>query len=171
MYELTNQIELVILSIIQGITEFFPISSSGHLALFQNLFGFNPSNTLEINVLLHLATFISILLYFRDDIENLIYGLFHNQKSEILLPKQIIVATVPAVIFGLLIKDYIDKIQSPILISSLFIFTALYFLVAENNHGFFKVKNPYIIAFIIGLAQALAILPGVSRSGSTLAMA
>ena len=83
-------LELIILSIIQGVTEFFPISSSGHLVLFQGLLGFDPQGSLELNVLLHLATFFSILTYFKDEIQSLIFGLFQFRKDSLILFYQMI---------------------------------------------------------------------------------
>ncbi len=163
--------ELIILAIIQGVTEFFPISSSGHLVQFQSLFNFNPSETLELNVLLHLATFFSILIYFKDQIISLVYGIFQRRPSSIQLMNQIIVATIPAAIFGFGFKDAISGINSTLTVSIFFLVAAVIFLYCEAHKEKFQVSNPYLFAILIGLAQAFALFPGISRSGITLAIA
>jgi len=164
-------LELIILSIIQGITEFFPISSSGHLVLFQSLLGFDPQGSLELNVLLHLATFFSILVYFKDEIQSLIFGLFQLRKDSLILFYQMVIASIPAAIVGFTFKDTITSISTPFYVSIFFLVTATYFYFTENKSKKFDIQNPYLFALIVGLSQSLALLPGVSRSGITLSTA
>lgn len=164
-------LELIILAIVQGITEFFPISSSGHLVLFQNFLGFNPNTSLELNVLLHLATFFSILIYFKDEIISLIYGLVQFRKDSLLLFNQMIIASIPAAIVGFTLKDQITSITSPNIVGLFFILTATYFYFSETRANKFTVQNPYLFALLIGISQSLALFPGVSRSGITLSTA
>lgn len=163
--------DLIILSIIQGITEFFPISSSGHLVLFQALLGYDPQSSLELNVLLHLATFFSILLYFKDEIFNLIFGLIQFREDTMQTVYQIIIATIPAAAIGLTFKDQIQILSTPSWVSIFFVLTAVYFYFTEKNQNKFTIQNPYLFALIVGVAQAFALFPGVSRSGLTLATA
>lgn len=156
----------IILAIIQGITEFLPISSSGHLALIQNYFG---NVDVNLDIFLHLATLLSLLVFFSKDILNLIRGFFtfNKRNEEFRLAIFIIMASIPAAIFGFLIAPHIEKVFSNLylvafgfVITGLFLFNAS--LKKEDNKKL-NLKN----TFLIGLIQALAILPGISRSGST----
>lgn len=148
-------IQSLILAFVQGVTEFLPISSDGHLNLVQHLFGLTPS--LSFDVFLHLATFLSVLFFFR---KKLFYFLSN-------LP-QIIVGTIPAVIIGFFFKDQITSLfASPKLLPLFFLITAIFvfstkFIKKQNK------KITYLPALIIGIFQAVAILPGVSRSGLTI---
>lgn len=145
----------IILAIVQGISEFLPISSTGHLALAQAFFGFTPSLTLD--VFLHLATLLAVLFFFRSQISYFFTNL-----------KYIIVASIPAALVGVLFKHQIEAVfSSNSLLPYFFLITATlilstYFLKAKNQALDFKKS------LIIGLIQAIAILPGVSRSGSTI---
>lgn len=144
-----------ILAIIQGITEFLPISSTGHLNLIQYLFKFSPS--LSLDILFHTGTLISVIFFFRNQIKYF----FQNSWY-------IVFASIPAGIVGILFKDQFENIFSDIkllplffLITSIFLISTKYF---KKNNNKLNIKT----ALIIGIFQALAILPGVSRSGSTI---
>lgn len=145
----------VVLSFIQGVTEFLPISSSGHLHLFQHFLGLSTS--LAFDIFFNTATFLAVLFYFRSQVP----FFFKNIKY-------IIIGSLPAVIVGVFLKDQIELIFSSIkTLPYEFLFTAILLL---STH-FFKIKNNTLSnskAFIIGLFQALAIIPAVSRSGSTI---
>lgn len=148
-------IQSVFLSLVQGITEFLPISSSGHLNLTQYLFRLTPSLTFDI--FLNTATLLSVLFFFRKKINYF----FHNLKY-------IIVASIPAGLVGVFLKDYIETLFSNInllpyffLITSVLVFSTKYLGSKDQNLNYKK-------ALIIGLLQSFAILPGISRSGATI---
>jgi len=148
-------IQSLILSLVQGITEFLPISSDGHLNLFQHFFKLTPSLTFD--VFLHAATFLSVVFFFRSQIKYFFSNL-----------KYIIVGSIPAILVGFFLKDQFESLfSSPKLLPFFFLLTGI--LVFSTK--FLKKKNKkitYLSAFIIGTFQALAILPGVSRSGCTI---
>ncbi len=148
-------IQTIVLAITQGITEFLPISSDGHLNLIQHLFGFAPSLTFDI--FLHLATFFSVLFFFRKKINYFFSNL-----------KYVIVGSIPALIVGFFLKDQLESLfASPSLLPYFFLITAAYALATKFIKRQDK-KITYSSAFIIGTFQALALLPGVSRSGGTI---
>ncbi len=148
-------IQSLILGLVQAISEFLPISSDGHLNLFQHFFKLTPS--LDFDIFLHAATFISVIFFFRHQIKYF----FDNLKY-------IIVGSIPAALVGVLFKDQIESLAgAPQLLPFFFLFTGI--LVFSTK--FIPAKNKslnYLSAFIIGIFQALAILPGVSRSGCTI---
>lgn len=147
----------LILGIIQGLTEFLPVSSSGHLNLAQHFLGFAPS--LSLDVFLNTATLLSVLIYFRGQLKYFLDNI-----------KYIFIATLPATIIGILFKDQISLIfSSPKLLPLFFLITSI-FLLATRRQPKKSLLN-YRPALIIGLAQAFALLPGVSRSGATISMA
>lgn len=158
-------IEGLILGIVQGLTEFLPISSSGHLVLFQKIFGISEG-ALTFDVAVHLATLIAIFVVFREDIISIIKKPFGR------LPLLIVVGTIPTMAMGLLLKDFFEKVfESGATLGVEFIFTGLILWYAESvktkDKGLESTK--YSDAAIIGFAQGVAILPAVSRSGLTIA--
>lgn len=171
-----------ILGFIQGLAEFLPISSSGHLAVFQHLFGMEEVDTL-FDVLLHLATLVSICIVFRQDIVDMIrevIGFFtdiRHPKPDEGTPKparrlvlMIIIATLPLVIV-FPVKDYIDSLSdSTYFIGFAFLITGgMLYLSDRMRVGKKTEKNMSVgDAVKIGLVQAIATLPGISRSGSTI---
>ena len=150
-----NTFQALILGFVQGVTEFLPISSDGHLNLVQHLFGMTPS--LSFDVFLHVATFFSVLFFFRKKLKYF----FNN------LPF-IIVGTIPAVIIGFFFKDQVSNLfANPKLLPLFFLFTSIYTLSTKFIKKQDK-KITYLSALIIGIFQAVALLPGVSRSGGTI---
>ncbi|MFI3173983.1 MAG: undecaprenyl-diphosphate phosphatase [Bacillota bacterium] len=152
-----------ILGLIQGLTEFLPVSSSGHLVLFQNLFGMEGA-TQSFSILLHLATLIAVFIYYWKDIFELICHPF--QRTTLLL----VLATLPTVIIALLFNDTFDSIfGSGKFIGFNFIITAGVLMYAQRQTvGKKKVRNMSLLdALIVGTLQGLAILPAISRSGMT----
>ena len=157
--------------IIQGITEFLPISSSGHLVVLSELFKDNNFNTYEI-AFLHLGTFFSILIFYIKDITSI----FKNLNSFIKVSKLLFVGVLPAAAFGLFlpISDIIDESSSILVITSfayIFIALVLYFAdkLEDGNKSILDLSLKE--SLIIGFAQAVALVPGVSRSGITLSTA
>ena len=145
----------IFLGVIQAITEFLPISSTGHLHLFQILFGLKTSLTFDI--FLNTATWLSVLFFFRKQVPYFFKNLAY-----------IIVGSIPAVIIGVFFKDQVENLfASTKTLPYEFLFTAIILYLTR----YFKFKNDqltYPKAIIIGLFQALAIIPAISRSGSTI---
>jgi undecaprenyl-diphosphatase len=175
-----NYLESIILGVIQGITEFLPISSSGHLVLGQEILGLNVETLRTFDVFVHLGTLMAILLYFYKDIILLLKGFLQIIKGKFKGPNQktvflVIIATIPAVIFGLTIDDVLDQwFRNPTSVATFMFLIAIFFWVAEDFSRKFKEKRSLEKlnkkdALLMGLAQAFAIIPGVSRSGSTIA--
>ena len=162
-----NIVDIVILGILQGITEFLPVSSSGHLVLAQYLLGIeSPGNTLE--VLFHIGTLFSVFYVFNKDIKSIVISL--NEKPTQKLVIYIIIATIPAVIIGLIFKSHIINLFSSIVPVGYALLSTGVILTLSIN---FKNKNKslsYLYSLLIGLAQAVAIIPGISRSGTTIAI-
>ena len=160
-------IDIVILGILQGITEFLPVSSSGHLVLAQYMLGIeSPGNTLEI--LFHIGTLFSVFYVFNKDIKSIVISL--NEKPTQKLVIYIIIATTPAVIIGLIFKSHIVNLFSSIVpVGYALLLTGAILTFSIN----FKNKNKslsYLYSLLIGLAQAIAIIPGISRSGTTISI-
>ncbi len=151
-------LQSILLSLIQGIAEFLPISSSGHLNLAQYFFKLEPSLTLDI--FLNTATFLSVIFFFRKQIKYF----FQNLKF-------IIVASIPTALVGFLFKDQVNTLFSNIHLLPFFFILGSIFVFSTK---FFKPKDAklnYKKALIIGIFQSIAILPGVSRAGATIFIA
>ena len=162
----------IILGIVQGITEFFPISSSGHLLIFKNLLGINDAGIYR-EVFLHGGTLFSILIYYKNDIKDEIKNSLNGDFQYIF---SLIIATIPAAIIGLLYKDVIEDIflnsnESSFYLVLCFLFTSfVLFSTKFSNKG--EIENiSYKTALLIGLIQIMALFPGISRSGMTISMA
>lgn len=157
-------IQTIILGLIQGLTEFLPVSSSGHLVLFQNLFGIQEA-TQAFSIILHVATLIAVFVYYWQDIWALIRHPF--QRTTALL----IAGTIPTVIIALLFNDTFDAIFGKgKFIGFNFLFTGLILLYADSRRtGRKKIRNMSLFdALVVGTMQGVAILPAVSRSGMTI---
>lgn len=161
---MTN-IQAFILGLVQGLAEFLPISSSGHLVLFQRLFGLDEG-VITFDIALHFATLIPVIIVLRKEILEILKKPFGK------LPLLILTAIIPTFIMGVFFKDMFDKlVVSGRSLGLGFIFTGLVLMYAESvknrNKGIEKTK--YTDALFIGIAQGIAILPAVSRSGLTIA--
>ncbi len=164
--------EALILGLLQGLTEFLPVSSSGHLELGSALFGLEEEN-LTFSIIVHGATFLSVLVVFRHDILQLIVNLFKfqwNDETKFIL--LLLFSAVPVGIVGLLFKDNLEVLFEGkiVLVGAMLLITAtLLFLTgyAPNKKKSVDLKS----ALIIGIAQTFAILPGISRSGATISTA
>ena len=157
-------IQAIILGLIQGLTEFLPVSSSGHLVLFQNLFGIKEAGQ-AFSIILHVATLIAVFIYYWQDIWALIRRPF--QRTTALL----IAGTLPTVVIALLFNDTFNEIFGQgKFIGFNFLFTGCILLFADTRiAGRKKVKNMSIFdAMVVGTMQGVAILPAVSRSGMTI---
>ena len=162
-------IQAVISGVVQGVTEFFPISSSGHLVLLHGIFGLKQS-MIAFDIFLHFGTILSVLIFFRKDIVDML------QKDRMLL-KFIIIGSIPTFIIGLLFKDIVENYFSmPRIVGLFLVITGLFLLFASLWAMYWKIvrrNRPlgYLNSIIIGLAQGISILPGISRSGSTIGAA
>ena len=167
------------LGILQGLTEFLPISSSGHLALAQAAFGYQETG-LAFEVFVHFGTVLSVIVAFRSDIGEVLVALFRGLKQpknwaslwkddpQFRLSWLILIGIIPAGVVGLGVEDYVDQaFQNPLLVGVMLLVTAAilwsshYVKPQENDIGIAK-------SIAIGVAQALAIIPGISRSGTTI---
>jgi len=155
--------------IIQGLTEFLPVSSSGHLFLFRNFF--NQDFGTDYVILLHFGTLLAVFFFFWKDIWRIIRGLFSKDFNAWKLFIALIVGTIPAAVSGLLIEDFLEQhltsnltIGLSLLLTGGLLFFSDYLRKSDLTIHQIGMKK----AFLIGLFQALAILPGISRSGITL---
>ena len=170
-----EEIKLLILGIIQGLTEFLPISSSGHIELAKTIFNVNffYNNGLMVTLVLHSATALSTLWVFRKDIFLLLKNFFNKNlnDSHVFLLK-ILISILPASFVGFFFEKQIKILfnSNIFLTASMLIITGL-ILYLSDKLKFDKKKVGYKHAFLIGLVQAFAILPGISRSGSTIVIA
>lgn len=167
--------EIIILAIIQGLTEFLPISSSAHLILPSEVLGWNNQG-MAFDVAVHVGSLLAIIIYFREDILRLTgawfsHGLSSNQNQDSRLAWWVIIATIPAVILGFALKDFIEiYTRSALVIAITTIGFGLLLWYADIKAT--QIKTVHQItwknAIFIGLAQAVAIIPGTSRSGITM---
>lgn len=171
-----NILDAVILGILQGITEFLPISSSGHLIIAEQWLGLPVEHLEGFDVAVHFGTLLAIIIYFRKDWLELAQSFFtyifrsKNYKKGELHPLYFIVGTIPAIIVGLLFSDLIQgNLRSGNAVAIGLIVVALYFVFAEYVKKHRPEKEIGLKeAIIIGIAQAFALIPGVSRSGATI---
>lgn len=167
----------IIQAIIQGLTEFLPVSSSGHLVLFQQLFHVQQPNLL-MDVFLHFGTLLAVLIYFAKDLVSLTVGFFKSpfsfRKPETDFMWKIVVASIPTAILGIIIEEYFSNVfESMTIVVIDLSLTAIFLFVSD----FFKKKGKDIFGLswldviLIGTVQGLAVFPGISRSGSTIVVA
>jgi len=160
-------IDTIILAILQGLTEFLPISSSGHLVIGQRLLNINlPGNAFE--VVLHLGTLMSVLTVFRGEIKAIIFNLSDSSNQYYIFA--LVFGTIPALLVGLLLRDSISLIFDDIRFVSLSLICTGIMLITSKFIVKRNVKLTLFIGLLIGLAQAAAIIPGISRSGATICM-
>lgn len=156
-----TSLALFLLGLIQGLTEFLPVSSSGHLVLFSKLFGIEES--LFLSILLHCATLLSIVVVFYKDVWNMIRHPLSKQTM------QIAVATIPTCVIVLILMPIIKQSFAGGLLPICFLVSAILLFVAEKLSKKRSVKQlDFKIAFIMGVAQGFAVFPGISRSGTTI---
>lgn len=173
-------LQAVVLGFVQGATEFLPISSSGHLVMVPWVLGWTlePKAVFTFDVLVQWGTLLAVIVYFRRDLWNMtraaIQGLLSGQplhSADARLAWLVLVAGIPATLIGILLKRQVAKIfLDPVAVSIFLLLTATLLLVSERlaMHKKPLTAMPWIDAIIIGIAQALALLPGISRSGATI---
>lgn len=165
-----NLFEAIVLGLVQGLTEFLPVSSSGHLELGKYLFDLDPGANFYFSVAVHGATVLSTLVVFRKEIAKLLRGFLkfeRNEETRYLF--RLIVSMIPVGFVGLLLKDQVEGLYSGnmLFIGLMLLVTAI--LLAAGH--FIRKKERsigYLDALIIGIAQAFAVIPGISRSGATI---
>lgn len=166
--------EAILLGIVQGITEFLPVSSSGHLQIAKAILGVELENNLTFDVLLHAATVLSTIVVLWGEVWKLLKGLFSRHfNAEQAYILKLIISMIPIGIVGLLFKEQLDALLNApwilALVGITLLFTALLLAFAYYARPRQKEAISYRDAFIIGLSQAVAALPGLSRSGTTIA--
>jgi undecaprenyl-diphosphatase len=172
--------QALILGIVQGLTEFLPVSSSGHLVLGQYLLNVQNPNMLSFDVYVHFGTLISVCIIFRKDIAEIVLALYHAVRTMTLrsayesneyvrLGLAVLLGTIPAGIIGLKFHDQIaEAFRDPKLVAVDMIVTGLILFLTRFTRDVEPKRLGLVSGFIVGLAQSVAILPGISRSGSTI---
>lgn len=165
-------LEAIILGIIQGLTEFLPVSSSGHLELANAILGKQQvgGENMQMTVVLHFATALSTIVIFRKDILDIIKGLFDNKdRSHQYFSLKIILSMIPAATVGLLFEDQLEQLftGNTLFVGMMLILTGALLYLADKAKSTGK-EVGWKDSVLIGLAQAIAILPGISRSGATI---
>ena len=177
--------QALILGIVQGLTEFLPVSSSGHLMIFKELLGVDAEGFLDFTVTVHFATVLSTVIVFWSAIWSLLKGIFkfrYNDETDYVA--KLIVSMVPVAVVGLFFKDSVEALfgESLFIVAISLIITALLLFLSDNASRFFGRRKPsagadvperrngisFLQAFVVGLGQACAVAPGLSRSGSTI---
>lgn len=161
--------ESLFLALIQGLTEFLPVSSSGHLALASSLMKV-PEGGLAFNIILHLGTLVAVIAFYGKDMIKIASGVVRRDPSSIRLCLTLVLATVPVAVFGILAGDFIEGLfQSVLFVSLALSFTgAVLFIFGNSGSGSGDERASMSQGVKVGLAQTLALFPGVSRSGITI---
>ncbi len=167
-----NWFEALVLGLLQGLTEYLPVSSSGHLAIGSAIFGINGEDNLAFTIMVHVATVLSTLVVLWKEIDWILKGLFKfkmNEETKYFI--NIVISMIPVGIVGVFFKDTVEEIfgSGLLIVGCMLIVTAVlltfsYFAKPRQRENI----SPWH-AFVIGLSQALAVLPGLSRSGTTIA--
>ncbi|MEO0206853.1 MAG: undecaprenyl-diphosphate phosphatase [candidate division WOR-3 bacterium] len=159
-------IKIIILSIIQGLTEFLPISSSGHLALLENFMGIEEP--VSITAFLHFGTFLATIIFFRKQIFEILAGLFKKEPRALNYILYIVIGNIPIVLFALLFRNSIESTFTDIKLVILFLgLTGVFVLLTSIIRNGEK-QISFISAIIVGIGQMFAVFPGLSRSGLTI---
>lgn len=167
-------LQALILGLVQGLTEYLPVSSSGHLTIFQEFFGITADDKakLAFDIVVHVATVMSTLVILWKEIDWIFRGLFKfRMNDETRYVINIIVSMIPVGIVGVFFKDYVEEIfgSGLLIVGIMLLLTAALLTFSYYAKPRQKEKISVIDAFIIGIAQACAVMPGLSRSGSTIA--
>ena len=172
-----NWLQALILGLVQGLTEFLPVSSSGHLAIGREILGVEAAGDIVFEIMVHVATVLATIIVFRKQIWKLLCGLFkfkYNDETDYIL--KICVSMIPVFIVGMLFKDKVESMFSSLLVVGLaLVVTAMLLFFSDIYGGRGRVaagqyRNGigWWQALVIGIGQALAVIPGLSRSGTTI---
>lgn len=168
----------IILGIVQGLTEFLPVSSTGHLIIAHSVLKVEDSTSLAFDAVLQLATALAVVVYFFDEIFILVQTVLRKlgrlpvNEKDFLVVKALAIGTIPAVILGLLLESQMETtFRNPVLVAVVLILGSLFFMYAEYQYqnNFHTGETDVKTGFKIGLFQTLALVPGMSRSGATIA--
>lgn len=168
----------IILGVVQGVTEFLPVSSSGHLILARSLFGITDESGLAFDAILQLATVCAVLVYFFDEIVILVQTVLRKlgrlpvNEKDMVMVKALAVGTVPAIILGLILESYMEHaFRNPVLVAGVLIAGSILFMAAEYHYDncYHEQEIDVKKGLRIGFFQSLALIPGMSRSGATIA--
>lgn len=167
-----NWFEALILSLIQGLTEFLPVSSSGHLELAKAIFSNTaiPEESMLMTVILHAATALSTIVVFRKDIYEILKGVFRGQwNEEMRFAFKVGISMIPSGLIGILLEDQIESLFKGqiLLVGFMLLVTGILLLIADKARTTHK-NVSFRDSLIIGISQAIAIMPGISRSGATI---
>ncbi|WP_298521125.1 undecaprenyl-diphosphate phosphatase [uncultured Kordia sp.] len=165
-----DTINAIILGIIQGLTEFLPVSSSGHIELGKVILGAEVKEDMLFTVVVHFATALSTIVIFRKDILDLLKGLFQFQwNEESKFAVKVLISMIPAAIVGVYFEDQLKALfkGNVLLVGCMLIVTAILLYFADKAKNTSK-NVSYSNAVVIGISQAIAMLPGISRSGATI---
>lgn len=170
--------DALFLGLVQGLTEFLPVSSSGHLILAREIFGLMGDGGLAFDAVLHFATALAIVVYFRHDVLRLIKTAINMvrgraQQEDAGMVVAIVVATIPAVVLGLFLEDLMATLfRNPLLVAGTLILGSIIMICAETLQGRLAawasrrgLQTPWLRGLVVGLFQSLALVPGMSRSG------
>ena len=165
-------LESLILGLVQGLTEYLPVSSSGHLAIGSALFHVNPEENLAFTVLVHVATVLSTLVILWKEVSWLLKGMCKfkmNDETRYFI--NILISMIPVGIVGVFLKDYVEAIfgEGLVVVGYMLLVTAALLTFSYYAKPRVKEKITWVDALVIGIAQACAVMPGLSRSGSTIA--
>lgn len=167
-----NWFEALVLGLVQGLTEYLPVSSSGHLAIGAYLFGINGEDNLTFTIMVHVATVLSTLVILWKEIDWILKGLFKFQMNEeTKYALNIAISMIPVGIVGVFFKDKVEEVfgSGLLIVGCMLLVTAVLLTFSYFAKPRQKENISPLHAFIIGLGQALAVLPGLSRSGTTIA--
>jgi undecaprenyl-diphosphatase len=163
-----NLIEVIILALTQAVTEFVPVSSSGHLIAIQETGGFEGS--LGLDVMLHFGTLLALVVYFWSDLVNIIKNLFSQGSNNLLI--RLVISTIPAIVIGFIFEDvFTDDVRNIGVVTLMLFVVGLIMIVSDRVFSASKMHESEMTkteALFIGFGQALALIPGTSRSGITM---
>jgi len=171
-----DPLDALLLGIIQGLTEWLPVSSSGHLVIVQEALGLTAGENLVFDLVVHLGTIAAVCVFFRNELARIVVSMLtarakRGEKEDALrkLGLILLLGTVPAAVAGVLLSDRIEEVFDLQLVGAALVVNALLLLVCERlGAGGTKKSASAVDALVIGLFQAVAIIPGISRSGSTI---
>ena len=166
-----NLFKVIVLAVVQGVTEFLPVSSSGHLVLSKHFLGLDATTGATLEIVLHAGTLVSILVFYWKHLMQMASGVFRGDRHAVRFVLLILLGCVPAIILGLTEKDELESafmhprfVSCTLMVTGLFLISTHFAKSGEKRVGWWS-------GLLIGLAQAVAMLPGISRSGSTIGTA
>jgi len=173
-----DMLDAIILGIVQGITEFLPISSTGHLILARSFLEVADGHALAFDAMLHLATAGAVIVYFSKDIRQLLqtllrmFGRLPVDARDVTLLKALVIGTIPAVVLGLFLEGFMEStFRDPLLVAGVLVAGSILFMFAEYKYQNSAREGKMTVStgLKVGFFQSLALLPGMSRSGATIA--